>query len=110
MAKAVQDTSTRERLLDEAEFLFTEKGYHAVAIRAVTRAAECILAAVNYHFDYKTTLYQEVFRTRWAARARRPVAFLAGQHDDKAFRDQLLQHTIAFSLNGLGTDFVEGTA
>jgi AcrR family transcriptional regulator len=70
LTKAIQDLSTRERLLDEAEFLFAENGYHAVTIRAVTHAAGCNLAAVNYHFGNKTNLYQEVFRTRWAARAR----------------------------------------
>lgn len=201
---------TRERLLDRAELLFAEQGYHAVTVRAVTNAAEANLAAVNYHFGTKANLYQEVFRSRWAVRARkvkrcfydllenqsvdtkeaivdslarsffsgplsekerrcffllmmreitrptdtfrlisdefitpflreimdifkpclshiksedklalsilsifalmlsfnfarRPAARLAGQHDDEAFQGQVLQHIIAFSLNGLDT-------
>ena len=48
---------TRERILVEAETLFAEKGYEAVSIREITGAAECNLAAVNYHFGTKQNLY-----------------------------------------------------
>jgi AcrR family transcriptional regulator len=62
---------TRDRLLDEAENLFAQKGYHAVSVRAITKAAESNLAAVNYHFGNKQNLYLEVFRSRWLPRASR---------------------------------------
>jgi len=62
---------TRERILVEAETLFAEKGYEAVSIREITGAAECNLAAVNYHFGTKQNLYLEVFRECWVPRARR---------------------------------------
>lgn len=62
---------TRERILDEAETLFANNGYHAVSIREITRAAQCNLAAVNYHFGNKQNLYLEVFRARWLPRASR---------------------------------------
>ena len=61
---------TRERILDEAEKLFAEKGYHAVSVREITTEAACNLAAVNYHFGNKQNLYHEVFRSRWIPRAR----------------------------------------
>jgi len=61
----------KERILDEAEALFAQKGYHAVTIREIIKAARCNLAAVNYHFGNKENLYLEVFRARWAPRARR---------------------------------------
>jgi AcrR family transcriptional regulator len=61
----------KERLLDEAEALFAQKGYHAVSVREITRAAGCNLAAVNYHFGSKENLYLEVFRSRWISRAMR---------------------------------------
>ncbi len=63
--------NTRERLLDAAEILFANKGYRAVSIREIIRAAHCNLAAVNYHFGQKRNLYLEVFRSRWIPRARR---------------------------------------
>ncbi|MEE9613196.1 MAG: CerR family C-terminal domain-containing protein [Desulfatiglandales bacterium] len=62
---------TKERLLDEAEALFAKKGYHAVSVREITAAADCNLAAINYHFGNKQNLYLEVFRSRWVPRARR---------------------------------------
>ena len=62
---------TRERILDAAEALFANSGYHAVSVREITRAARCNLAAVNYHFGNKQKLYLEVFRSRWLPRASR---------------------------------------
>jgi AcrR family transcriptional regulator len=62
---------TRERILDRAEVLFAQKGYRAVSVREITSAAECNLAAVNYHFGNKEKLYLEVFRSRWVPRAMR---------------------------------------
>jgi len=71
MIQKGQLTTTRERLLKEAEILFAEKGYDAVSVREITKAANCNLAAVNYHFGNKENLYLEVFRSRWVPRARR---------------------------------------
>ncbi|MFH1083447.1 MAG: CerR family C-terminal domain-containing protein [Pseudomonadota bacterium] len=62
---------SKERILDAAEALFAEKGFHAVTVREITRAAHCNLAAVNYHFGNKQNLYLEVFRARWITRARK---------------------------------------
>jgi AcrR family transcriptional regulator len=74
---------TKERLLNEAEALFAQRGYHAVSVREITATARCNLGAVNYHFGNKQNLYLEVFRTRWVTRARRLHEFfrrsLAGQ-------------------------------
>jgi AcrR family transcriptional regulator len=67
-------TDSKDRILDEAEALFAEKGFHAVTVREITQAARCNLAAVNYHFRNKQNLYVEVFRTRWMPRARRVQA------------------------------------
>lgn len=71
MAQKDLEDLTRERLLDEAELLFSTKGYHAVSIREITKAADCNLAAVSYHFSNKQSLYMEVFRSRWIPRAKR---------------------------------------
>ncbi|MCF8144005.1 MAG: CerR family C-terminal domain-containing protein [Deltaproteobacteria bacterium] len=77
-------TDSKDRILDEAEALFAEKGFHAVTVREITQAAHCNLAAVNYHFGNKQNLYVEVFKTRWMPRARRVQAcfkeVLSAQH------------------------------
>jgi AcrR family transcriptional regulator len=70
MSQRAREVSTRERLLDEAEALFAEKGYNAVSVREIIAAANCNLAAINYYFGTKENLYLEVFRSRWIPRAR----------------------------------------
>jgi AcrR family transcriptional regulator len=67
--KTANNDHTKERILDEAEALFALKGYDAVSVREITGAANCNLAAVNYHFGNKKKLYLEVFRSRWLPRA-----------------------------------------
>jgi len=64
--------TTREQILDAAEELFAQKGYNGVSVRAITTAAKCNLAAVNYHFGNKENLYKEVF-----------TRFLTELRDDK---------------------------
>jgi TetR/AcrR family transcriptional regulator, regulator of cefoperazone and chloramphenicol sensitivity len=58
--------STRDRLLDAAEKLFAERGFLAASVRDITAAAGCNVAAVNYHFGGKESLYHEMFRRRLA--------------------------------------------
>lgn len=52
---------TRQRIIDAAEELFAEKGFHHTTMRAITSLAQVNLAAVNYHFGSKEALLQEVF-------------------------------------------------
>ena len=64
--------STRAQILDAAEELFAKSGFNGVSVRAITTAAGCNLAAVNYHFGNKNNLYKEVF-----------TRFLTELRDDK---------------------------
>lgn len=75
MKQEDKNDGTKERILNQAEALFAEKGYHAVSVREISAAAECNLAAMNYHFGHKQNLYLEVFRARWVPRARRVQAY-----------------------------------
>jgi len=59
-AAAVKDV--RNRLLDAAEKLFTERGFANTSVRDLTTKANCNVAAVNYHFGSKDNLYIEMFR------------------------------------------------
>ena len=63
-----KNNNTKKRILKKAEELFAQKGYHAVSVREITKAAKCNMAAVNYHFNSKKNLYMEVFRTQWVPR------------------------------------------
>lgn len=77
------EDNTRDRLLDQAERLFAQKGYAAVSVREITAAAQCNVAGVNYHFGSKQGLYMTVFQERWATRAKQVqqsfAAALAGR-------------------------------
>ena len=67
-ARREDGEQTRERLMDAAEELFAEKGFHGTSIRDIVDEAGCNIAAVNYHFQGKENLYFEVTGRRLAAR------------------------------------------
>ena len=56
--------STRQRILDTAEQLFADQGFHATTLRQITREAQVNLAAVNYHHGSKDALILAVFQRR----------------------------------------------
>jgi AcrR family transcriptional regulator len=60
---SVKDLETRERLLSAASRLFAERGFAKVTVRDICRRARANVAAVNYHFQGKTGLYEEVLRS-----------------------------------------------
>jgi TetR/AcrR family transcriptional regulator, regulator of cefoperazone and chloramphenicol sensitivity len=53
---------TRQRLLEAAAHVFTERGFRATNVRAIVERAGANVAAVNYHFGSKEALYLEVLR------------------------------------------------
>ena len=55
---------TRERILDASELLFADAGFDGTSVRDITAAAGVNLAAMNYHFGGKDSLYQEVVLRR----------------------------------------------
>jgi TetR/AcrR family transcriptional regulator, regulator of cefoperazone and chloramphenicol sensitivity len=57
------EPSTRARIREAAEQLFSEHGFRRVTVRDISRAARVNVAAVNYHFGDKMGLYQEVVQS-----------------------------------------------
>ena len=55
---------TRQRILDAAERLFAQRGFHGVSIRDITGAAGVDVALANYHFGSKQGLLEAVFTRR----------------------------------------------
>jgi len=55
---------TKVRILDAAEELFAERGYHGVSIRDITLAAGVEVALANYHFGPKENLFKQVVMRR----------------------------------------------
>ncbi len=56
--------ATRARLLDAAEALFADRGYHAVSVRDIAKRACVNLAAAGYHFGSKENLFVEALSRR----------------------------------------------
>ncbi len=52
--------STKNKILDAAEQLFSDKGFNGTSLREITSQAEVNLAAVNYHFGSKKELIKAV--------------------------------------------------
>jgi TetR/AcrR family transcriptional regulator, regulator of cefoperazone and chloramphenicol sensitivity len=57
------DAETRERVLETAKRLFSERGFKRVTVRDICLAARANVAAVNYHFGDKLGLYREVLQS-----------------------------------------------
>jgi len=53
---------TRRQLLEAAGAVFAETGFRDATVREICRVAQANIAAVNYHFGDKETLYLEVLR------------------------------------------------
>ena len=78
---------TRSRLLVAAVKLFAERGYGGTTVAAVSRAADANIAAVNYHFGDKKSLYEAALRWAFeAAWARNPVVPAAAMRPEAALR------------------------
>lgn len=52
---------TREKILEVASHLFAKFGYDGTSIRDIASQAEVNVAAVNYHFTNKPTLYWQIY-------------------------------------------------
>nr|WP_269086758.1 TetR/AcrR family transcriptional regulator [Mycobacteroides abscessus] len=65
MTRAESQAQTRQELLDAAEPLFLEKGYHATSIAAIAEAAGRTVGAVYSNFEGKEELCLEVLKSRY---------------------------------------------
>lgn len=59
-----QTDETFERVLAAGEQLFAQQGYEGTTLRQITQLAGANLAAVNYHYGDKESLFLEILRRR----------------------------------------------
>ena len=64
MKKKAAHRRGKERLLDAAEQLFAQRGFHGVSLRDITEEAGVDVALVSYHFGSKRALFTAVFERR----------------------------------------------
>lgn len=96
--------TTKDRLLDAAEELFTARGFDEVSVRELAAAADVNVAAVNYHFQGKDNLYQEVILRRFVLQREKTLAALE-QVTAQAGGHPRLEDVIA----ALVREYLEGT-
>src|SRR5690606_33875655 len=64
VAKGRKAESTRGKLLDAAERLFSEHGFHGVTVKDVALEVKVDTALVHYYFGNKAALFDEVLDRR----------------------------------------------
>ena len=79
---------TPKRLLEAAGIVFAKKGYHHATVAEICERAEANIAAVNYYFRSKESLYVEAWREafRRSVEAHPPAGGVA---DDAPPKDRL---------------------
>ena len=63
-ARPMAAARTRDAILNVAEVLFADRGFHGVSIREIAEAAGMRQSLVHYHFSNKETLYAAVYERR----------------------------------------------
>jgi len=69
-------SSTKERLLQAAQKLFAQKGFHVASTREMTRQANTNVASLYYHWHTKEQPYLAVYRRLFHQLAQRRQGML----------------------------------
>ncbi len=92
MALRQDGRQTRARLLDAACEVFAERGYGAAKVADICRRADANVAAVNYHFGDKASLYMEAWKHAYTRFAASEQASSEGASPEEQLRDYV--HTV----------------
>lgn len=88
-----------EAILDAAEVVFAENGFHGATTRAIAEAAQANAALIHYYFGSKEALFEAVIARRAGAINNERRARLAALHDSgkpslEAILEALLRPTV----------------
>ena len=93
--REVSSFDTKQRLLEAAIRVFSEKGFQASSMRTITREAGTSLSAANYHFGSKEELLRAALAARVELLNARRIELL-----DEAYRGQEGPVTVEAVLDG----------
>ena len=54
------ELTPKERILENAVRMFSEKGYHGTSMRDLAAASDCSLPTMYYHYKSKNDLFEEI--------------------------------------------------
>lgn len=109
-AEGTERATTQEIILDAAEEVFADSGFHGATTRAIAEKAQANSALIHYYFGNKENLFEAVFARRSEAINEERRARLAELHQRdavslEAILDALLRPTVS-----LGRDPARGGA
>lgn len=61
----MSDETARERIIQKAVEIFSEKGFHGTSMRDIASASECSLPTLYYHYKSKNALFEEIVISRF---------------------------------------------
>lgn len=91
--KPTDDARTRHRLLEAAGEVFAEQGFRHATVRDICARAGANVAAINYHFGDKESLYGEVLKY-----AHRSMTVWAPPRSDARPAERLRQFVRSFVI------------
>jgi AcrR family transcriptional regulator len=99
----METVETRIRILESAATVFAEHGFAATTIRMICGLANVNVAAVNYHFGGKESLYREVLRhVRKCAYEKYPTTYGLGA--EPSSEERLMAFVHSFLLRTFGDE------
>jgi AcrR family transcriptional regulator len=109
---ATRKPNLREAILSAAEELFATKGFNAVSIRDIARAAGANPGSVTYHFKTKDGLLLEIYNRHCGPMNRRRSELLAAARRVRDLQDRLEAMVRAYVLPAFssGSDLAGGGA
>ena len=78
------DTGTKERILENAVQIFSEKGFFGTSMRDIATASGCSLPTLYYHYTSKNDLFEEIVVNQFllvTEKMNKAVDFSAGPED-----------------------------
>ncbi|WP_433944726.1 TetR/AcrR family transcriptional regulator [Paenibacillus sp. SN-8-1] len=104
---------TKQRIVDCAKVLFSQKGYAATSIQDICRAAGCSKGGVYHHFLNKEDLFvyiaESVFTGSWEDWSRRSDGIIGMEEKLYAFADHFVD-TLQRPLSKAAEDFLRTSA
>lgn len=56
----MKENNLKEKIMEKAVELFSERGYYGTSIREIAKSVECSLPMLYYYFKNKNDLYEEI--------------------------------------------------
>ncbi|MCK5914639.1 MAG: CerR family C-terminal domain-containing protein [Deltaproteobacteria bacterium] len=105
MSRRADGKEKRSRILASACEVFAEKGYYAATVADICQRAGANVAAVNYYFTDKSTLYIETWQQAYKQCSRPDSTEIAGSSPEEQLRIYIHSLIKNFSEQGASGQF-----